>query len=258
MKKLFLLLFVICTVTMYADGLEGEYRCTSHDGVSLSITKDRFYNIRLCRSINEIVDYSTTNEITSYNPDGYNFMQASSSAAWTIGGASRTFGTKCSLIFTAYNGSVNTICVETNGVTYSFERVVVTKKEPSKPVASSTNNSSTQPNVYNTNSSKTYTNSYQPIETKIPNINATFGRKTWTYKFYSNGTFAQHEFIANAYGDVREDKGCVYGTYYITQDEYGFRRVYLRYQNGSEQKGSLKYEGQRAVFTIRNIRHDEM
>ena len=192
-------------------------------------------------------------------------MTGSSYMSATIGGSTRTLGNKCVLSFTAEGWNVNYISLEIDGVVYTMKREQ-TNSQPSKPVASSTNNQSnksnvtnTKSNVSNTNSSNTYTNSYRPIESRIPNINATFGRKTtWTYKFYSNGTFAQHEFIANAYGDVREDKGCIYGTYYITQDEKGFKRVYLRYQNGSEQKGSLKYEGQRAVFTIRNLIHDEM
>lgn len=94
---------------------------------------------------------------------------------------------------------------------------------------------------------------------RLPNISATFGRKgIWTFRFYQNGTFSQHKYTADAYGRLKEDLGSVNGTYYIIKTEYGGRRVCLRFANGKEDHGYLKYENNRAVFTYKDIRNEEI
>lgn len=99
-----------------------------------------------------------------------------------------------------------------------------------------------------------------PSEKKLPNISVTVGNSNgiWTYRFYSSGSFEKHEFTTNTYGRMIEDKGVKSGTYYITEDESGYKRVYLRYSNGAEQTGSLryKYSGQ-VEFSTQNKVHKE-
>lgn len=101
--------------------------------------------------------------------------------------------------------------------------------------------------------------SQSPTGERLPNISVTVGQQgNWTYRFYSNGTFEKHEFTKNSYGRIIEDKGVKTGTYYIMKNEYGSKQVYLRYSTGYEQRGTLRYESGRVVFSTKDMRHEEM
>lgn len=115
--------------------------------------------------------------------------------------------------------------------------------EPSRGANDRTNNSS---NNYNNQH-----NRYQPQEHKIQNIKAVYGANgVWHYEFTNYGTFRQHDATYDAYGRVIRELGSLNGTYYLTQDENGVIRVYLRYENGKQKQGIIRYRSQYSEFSI--------
>lgn len=100
------------------------------------------------------------------------------------------------------------------------------------------------------NGGSNYQTSYQPTEEREPNISATYGfNGEWSFVFYSNGTFKSRvwygkhgEYDTQYMKDIR-DLGV--GTYYIIRRQldasYAQHIVHLRFSNGREATGRLKY-----------------
>ena len=111
-----------------------------------------------------------------------------------------------------------------------------------KGIQTTNQTNTTQNNTQNTNTAQ---------ETRIQNINATYGYKgVWLYEFTNYGTFRDHNCTYNEYGRVVRENGSLSGTYYLTKDSNGTIRVYLRYDNGRQKQGYIRYKNHTSEFSL--------
>lgn len=102
------------------------------------------------------------------------------------------------------------------------------------------------------------------VEERIGNIHAIFGvGGYWTFRFYQTGAFESRRWYGyhglwdtHYMRDFKEETG----TYYITKNQYGGVRVYLRYANGKNAIGYLYYKRGTVTFHYgsNTIRHSEL
>lgn len=254
MKKIFLFLLLFCTTSLWAeDGLVGSYEPTSNGKIlSVNIEKSNVYKITV-RDKNYGVVVYVTNASDYYLYDD-NVMEGSSIMRVNPYGGEPSLGNQCYLYFTpVYEGFVMSIRLRIDNVTYEFERATPNQQEST-------------PNRTTNTSSQTTTTYNRPVQTtpkpapqKLQNISATFGwAGNWVFKFTSYGTFSHHKFTANYYNRIIEDHGVVGGTYYIVKDSNGVKRVYLRYENGLEKSGILRYGSTTVEFSLGGKRYVEL
>ncbi len=256
MKKLFILCLLFSSTTLLAEGLEGYWHSVSNSSYSnpnrkltASISKSNVFLINVSEAESGSATYATKE--SDYNHYDSNCMLCSCVMRIALCGKNIDLDDEGYLFFNAKNGNVENFRLQIAGINYYFERdKPIKQSSPQKTSvasSSSTFSSNKSQNSYSNNSCN-YTT---PQETRIQNINATYGYKgVWLYEFTNYGTFRDHNCTYNEYGRVVRENGSLSGTYYLTKDSNGTIRVYLRYDNGRQKQGYIRYKNHTSEFSL--------
>lgn len=256
MKKILLLFFCasMFAVNAYSHVLEGEWKNGSY------IAQFKKYENNPTKLKVVVYPKNSTAEACSYietncvlRAESEKYKSYVMTAHKISSGGTQPYEIKVRYVVDA-DGRVDvlSLCGETP-IYDDRTKIILTKQK------SSGSSMQSQQTASNQNRAQTPQSSYQQTqaprqrqETKIPNIRATYGSKSgvWFFEFTTYGTFRDHNCELNDYGKIRKEKGVLSGTYYLTEDERGTTRVYLRYENGKKKEGWISYYSKYSEFHI--------
>ena len=157
------------------------------------------------------------------------------------------------------------IIIRSRDYTYRYEPWKIYPRKNNNNNRNTYSNSSNSTSYNNASTNSQSSRTYQPPkETQVPNINATFASQGGfdIYKFTSYGTFTYRHFYYvqkfTSYGSRSVERESIEnGTYKIMENSYGRKSVYLRFENGRQKKGVLKYKSNSVEFHIDSKVHRE-
>ena len=238
---------------MFADDLQGRWKINGdNEQINITIKKyekdNSLYKIIFYKNGNASV-YVENNKIETWT-DGtnkkYRILANSNSF-------NRDFGKSIEINYAVTKSRTDILAVNANNKNYILTRIQ-SRKSTSSNSQKNLNKVNNQKETLETNSNHITSNeNQQPKETVLPNIKAKFGNKAkgnWRYIFLPDGTFSEHIYTTDGYGNLINDYGIKNGTYRIVDFNKNNKKVYLRYENGAEKEGLLSYGSRSVEFHI--------